>query len=37
MQMANSLKPNSANYEIFKNFSMMAYIAKIWKSKLANI
>ena len=34
--MANSLNFDSANYKIFKNLSMMAYITIIQKSKYAN-
>ena len=35
--MANSLKLNSADHQIFQNISMIAYIIGIQKSKFANI
>ena len=35
--MADSLNFSSATWKIFKNPSMLAYITKIQKSKLANI
>ena len=35
--MANSLSFYAANYKIFKNLSMMAYITNTQKSKFANI
>ena len=35
--MANSLSIYAANYKIFKNLSMMAYITNTQKSKFANI
>ena len=35
--MANMVNFKSANYKIFKNVSMTAYITNIQKSKFANI